>query len=88
MLAKLKPAFRTDGKGIVTAGNSSGLNDGAAALLVGSESGARELGVEPMTRIVATAVAGVEPRCMGIGPVPAYAPRARVARASRSTTST
>jgi len=71
VLAKLKPAFRTDGKGSVTAGNSSGLNDGAAALLVGSERAARELGVEPMTRIVATAVAGVEPRCMGIGPVPA-----------------
>ena len=71
VLSKLKPAFRTDGKGSVTAGNSSGLNDGAAALLVGSERMARELGVERMTRIVATAVAGVEPRCMGIGPVPA-----------------
>jgi acetyl-CoA acyltransferase len=71
VLARLKPAFRTDSKGSVTAGNSSGLNDGAAALLVGSESVARELGVEPMTRVVATAVAGVEPRCMGIGPVPA-----------------
>jgi len=71
VLAKLKPAFRTDGKGSVTAGNSSGLNDGAAALLVGSEAVARELGGEPMARIVGTAVAGVEPRCMGIGPVPA-----------------
>jgi 3-oxoadipyl-CoA thiolase len=71
VLAKLKPAFRTDGKGSVTAGNSSGLNDGAAALLVGSERAARDLGLEPMTRVVATAVAGVEPRCMGIGPVPA-----------------
>ena len=71
VLAKLKPAFRTDGKGSVTAGNSSGLNDGAAALLVGSERAARETGVEPMARIVASAVAGVEPRCMGIGPVPA-----------------
>jgi len=71
VLAKLKPAFRTDGKGSVTAGNSSGLNDGAAALLVGSERAARELGAEPMARIVASAVAGVEPRCMGIGPVPA-----------------
>ena len=71
VLAKLKPAFRTDGKGSVTAGNSSGLNDGAAALLIGSERVARELGVEPMARIVATAVVGVEPRCMGIGPVPA-----------------
>ena len=71
VLAKLRPAFRTDGMGSVTAGNSSGLNDGAAALLVGTEQVARELGIDPMTRIVATAVAGVEPRCMGIGPVPA-----------------
>jgi 3-oxoadipyl-CoA thiolase len=71
VLAKLRPAFRTDGKGSVTAGNSSGLNDGAAALLVVSERGPRELGAAPMTRVVATAVAGVEPRCMGIGPVPA-----------------
>ena len=71
VLAKLKPAFRTDGKGSVTAGNSSGLNDGAAALLIASERGVKALGVAPMTRIVATAVAGVEPRCMGIGPVPA-----------------
>ena len=71
VLAKLKPAFRTDGKGSVTAGNSSGLNDGAAALLVGTESVARELALEPLARVVATAVAGVEPRCMGIGPVPA-----------------
>ena len=71
VLAKLRPAFRTDGKGSVTAGNSSGLNDGAAALLVVSERGARELGAPPMSRVVATAVAGVEPSCMGIGPVPA-----------------
>ena len=70
-LARLRPAFRSDGKGSVTAGNSSGLNDGAAALLVVSEWGARELGASPMTRIVASAVAGVEPRSMGIGPVPA-----------------
>ena len=70
-LAKLKCAFRTDGKGSVTAGNSSGLNDGAAALLVASERGAKALGVDPMTRVVASAVVGVEPRCMGIGPVPA-----------------
>jgi acetyl-CoA acyltransferase len=71
ILAKLRPAFRMDGKGSVTAGNSSGLNDGAAALFVVSERGARELGAEPMTRIVSSAVVGVEPRCMGIGPVPA-----------------
>ena len=70
-LAKLKCVFRTDGKGSVTAGNSSGLNDGAAALLVASEMGAREMGATPMTRIVSSAVAGVDPRCMGIGPVPA-----------------
>jgi acetyl-CoA acyltransferase len=70
-LAKLKCAFRTDGRGSVTAGNSSGLNDGAAALLVASERGAASLGVAPLTRVVATAVVGVEPRCMGIGPVPA-----------------
>ncbi len=70
-LAKLKPVFRTDGKGSVTAGNSSGLNDGAAALLVASDKGARDMGATPMTRIVSSAVAGVEPRCMGIGPVPA-----------------
>src|SRR4051794_22394379 len=71
ILGKLRPAFRTDGKGSVTAGNSSGLNDGAAALLVGTERVAGELGVQPMTRIAATAVVGVEPRLMGIGPVTA-----------------
>jgi len=70
-LARLKPAFRTDGKGSVTAGNSSGLNDGAAALFVCSEDGARRHGLTPLARIVATAVAGVEPRLMGVGPVPA-----------------
>ena len=69
ILASLKPAFRAEG-GSVTAGNSSGLNDGAAALLVASESGARELGASPLARIVSTAVAGVEPRIMGMGPVP------------------
>ena len=70
-LGKLRPAFRTDGKGSVTAGNSSGLNDGAVALLVGSEQGARDIGAAPMARIVSTAVVGVEPRIMGMGPVPA-----------------
>lgn len=69
ILASLKPAFRAEG-GSVTAGNSSGLNDGAAALLVASESGASELGASPLARIVSTAVAGVEPRIMGMGPVP------------------
>jgi 3-oxoadipyl-CoA thiolase len=70
-LAKLKPAFRTDGKGSVTAGNASGLNDGACALLVASEAGAQAMGAQPLARIVATAAAGVEPRVMGLGPVPA-----------------
>jgi acetyl-CoA acyltransferase len=71
ILGKLKPAFRTDGKGSVTAGNSSGLNDGAAALLIASDAGLKELGATPLARIVSTAVAGVEPRIMGMGPVPA-----------------
>jgi 3-oxoadipyl-CoA thiolase len=69
-LAKLKPAFRTDGAGSVTAGNSSGLNDGAAALLIASDKGVAELGAKPLAKIVTSAVAGVEPRIMGMGPVP------------------
>ena len=68
-LGKLKPAFRPGGT--VTAGNSSGINDGAAALLVASERAARASGLEPLARVVATAAAGVEPRVMGMGPVPA-----------------
>jgi 3-oxoadipyl-CoA thiolase len=68
-LAALKPAFRKDGT--VTAGNSSGLNDGAAALVIASEERAAELGIEPLGVFVASAVAGVDPRVMGIGPVPA-----------------
>ena len=71
ILAKLKPAFRTDGKGSVTAGNSSGLNDGAAALLVASDRGLTQHRLTPIARVVASAVSGVEPRVMGIGPVPA-----------------
>ena len=71
ILAKLKPAFRTDGKGSVTAGNASGLNDGAAALLVASERGVKEHKLKPIARVVSIAVAGVEPRLMGMGPVPA-----------------
>ncbi len=71
ILAKLKPAFRTDGKGTVTAGNSSGINDGSAALLIASESAVERLGLKPMARIVSSAAAGVEPRIMGMGPVPA-----------------
>jgi 3-oxoadipyl-CoA thiolase len=70
-LAKLKPAFRTDGQGTVTAGNSSGLNDGACALLVASEEAVKEFGLKPVGRLIASAVAGVDPRVMGIGPVPA-----------------
>ena len=68
-LATLQPAFREGGT--VTAGNSSGINDGAAALVVASAERARELGVEPLGRFVASAVAGVDPRVMGVGPVPA-----------------
>jgi 3-oxoadipyl-CoA thiolase len=70
-LAKLRPAFRTDGKGSVTAGNSSGINDGACAVLVASERAVSELGLTPLARVVASAAAGVEPRIMGMGPVPA-----------------
>ena len=68
-LSRLKPAFRKDGT--VTAGNSSGLNDGAAALLLMSDSRALELGLKPVARILASAAAGVPPRVMGLGPVPA-----------------
>jgi acetyl-CoA C-acetyltransferase len=68
-LASLKPAFREGGT--VTAGNASGINDGAAALVVASEEKARELGVEPLGTFVGSAVAGVDPRVMGIGPIPA-----------------
>jgi acetyl-CoA C-acetyltransferase len=68
-LAELEPAFKPDGK--VTAGNSCPLNDGAAAVVVMSEAKARELGVEPRARIVASAVSGVEPEIMGVGPIEA-----------------
>jgi acetyl-CoA acetyltransferase family protein len=68
-LAKLRPAFRKDGT--VTAGNSSGLNDGSAAVLLTSGEKARALGLRPTARIVASAAAGVPPRIMGLGPVPA-----------------
>jgi 3-oxoadipyl-CoA thiolase len=76
-LAKLKPAFKPGGT--VTAGNSSGINDGAAALLIASAEGARKFGGQPMARIVSMAVAGVAPSVMGLGPVPAT--RAALARA-------
>jgi acetyl-CoA C-acetyltransferase len=68
-LAALKPAFRKDGT--VTAGNSSGINDGAAALVIASEEKAKALGIQPLGAFVGSAVAGVDPRVMGIGPVPA-----------------
>jgi 3-oxoadipyl-CoA thiolase len=68
-LAALKPAFRKDGS--VTAGNSSGINDGAAALVIASEEKAEAMGAEPFGAFVGSAVAGVDPRVMGIGPVPA-----------------
>jgi 3-oxoadipyl-CoA thiolase len=72
-LAKLRPVFREGGT--VTAGNASTLNDGAACLLIASEKGAEEIGAEPLARVIATGVAGVDPAYMGIGPVQAV-PRA------------
>ena len=69
-LAKLRPAFAADG-GSVTAGNSSGINDGASAVLLVEADRARELGLAPMARVVSTAIAGVDPAVMGIGPIPA-----------------
>ncbi|MCR9152756.1 MAG: 3-oxoadipyl-CoA thiolase [Bacteroidetes bacterium] len=68
ILAKLRPAFRKEG-GTVTAGNASGLNDGAAALLMASEQGLKDQNLKPLARMVSMGVAGVEPRIMGIGPV-------------------
>jgi acetyl-CoA acetyltransferase family protein len=68
-LAQLRPAFRAGGT--VTAGNSSGINDGAAALVIASEERARSLGIEPLARFAGSAVAGVDPRVVGIGPIPA-----------------
>jgi acetyl-CoA C-acetyltransferase len=68
-LTKLKPAFKKDGS--VTAGNASGINDGAAAILVMSADKAKELGLKPMVRVVSSASAGVDPKVMGLGPIPA-----------------
>lgn len=68
-LASLKPAFIKDGT--VTAGNSSGINDGAAAMLLASEKSVKTFGLKPMARVISMAVAGVDPSVMGIGPVPA-----------------
>lgn len=70
-LAALRPIVRPDG--VVTAGNASGINDGAAAVIVASERGAKRHGLTPLARVVGSAAAGVEPRVMGIGPVPATA---------------
>ncbi len=70
-LASLKPAFKRDESGSVTAGNSSGINDGAAALLVMSAARARDAGLRPIARMVSSAVAGVDPATMGLGPIPA-----------------
>ncbi|MGK2849322.1 MAG: thiolase family protein [Candidatus Limnocylindrales bacterium] len=69
-LARLKPAFAKDG-GTVTAGNASGINDGASAVLLVEANRARALGLKPLARVVSTAVAGVDPAIMGVGPVPA-----------------
>jgi 3-oxoadipyl-CoA thiolase len=69
-LAALQPVFRKTG-GTVTAGNASGINDGAAALLLASEAGLKRLGRPPLARFAASAVAGVEPKLMGLGPIPA-----------------
>ncbi len=70
-LAALRPAFKRDASGSVTAGNSSGINDGAAAVLVTSEARASELGLRPIMRMLSSAVAGVDPATMGLGPIPA-----------------
>jgi len=70
-LAKLRPAFAPKGMGTVTAGNASGLNDGACALLLASESAVKGLGMKPRARYVTAAAAGVEPSYMGLGPIPA-----------------
>jgi 3-oxoadipyl-CoA thiolase len=79
-LAKLRPAFRSEGT--VTAGNSSGLNDGAAALVIASAAAAERLGVQPLGRFVGSAAVGVDPRVMGIGPIPAV--RKLLARTGRT----
>jgi len=76
VLGKLRPAFRAGGT--VTAGNSSGINDGAAAVLLMSDRKAKELGLKPLARVLTSAAAGVEPRVMGLGPI--YATRKALAR--------
>ena len=69
-LSRLKPCFITDGSGTVTAGNASGINDGAAAVMTMSYKQASERNLEPLARIVAWAQAGVDPSVMGTGPIP------------------
>jgi acetyl-CoA acetyltransferase family protein len=71
VLARLRPAFRGGGSGSVTAGNSSGINDGACAVLVASERAVKEFNLPTIARVVASGAVGVEPRLMGMGPVPA-----------------
>ena len=71
VLSKLRPAFVKDGSGTVTAGNASGLNDGAAAVVLASSEAATELGAAVLAKIVSWAQAGVDPSIMGMGPVPA-----------------
>lgn len=71
ILAKLRPAFVKDGSGTVTAGNASGLNDGAAAVVLASEEAAATLGADVMAKVVSWAQVGVDPSIMGMGPVPA-----------------
>ena len=85
-LAKLKPPFRNPGT--VTAGNASGVNDGAAAMILASEDAVKEHGLTPRARVLGMASAGVPPRIMGIGPVPVDAEADGAARPSRSATST
>ena len=70
-LSGLRPAFKKDGTGTVTAGNASGINDGAAALVVMSKAKADELGLTPLATLVSWASAGVDPKVMGTGPIPA-----------------
>ena len=83
-LAKLKPIVRPDGT--VTAGNASGVNDGAAALIVATEEAAKRNGLTPRARFLGAAVAGVPPRIMGIGPAPATRETAEAPRPQRSPT--
>ena len=79
-LAKLKPVFKTDG--VVTAGNASGISDGAAALIVASRDAAEKRGLKPLARLVQWGIAGVDPKIMGIGPAPAI--RSALERAGRT----